>query len=356
MRILITGGAGFVGSNTALKAMERGHFVVSFDNLSRIGSGSNLAELKKKENFLFIEGDITKSTDLDWIPLEPKIDAIIHTAAQPGVPISIKDPLFDFKVNALGALNVLEFARSRGKIPVIFTSTNKCYSCAINDIPSVIEGKRRVWKGEYAKGISENFPVDSGGKEPYSPYGCSKYTADRYMQEYYHTYGVPTVVNRMSCIAGERQMGVEEQGWLSYFVYAKLFNLPLNIYGDGKQVRDILYVGDLAELFLEEIENIETHQGQVYNIGGGPDNALSLLEVIDHLVALEGNLFDLIYQDWRQADHLVYISDISKIAPFWKPKVGAIETVDKIWNWVNAPGNKSRIWKMLRGTIGEKIG
>ena len=350
MKVLITGGCGFVGSNAAIKFIERGHEVIAFDNLSRKGSEFNLEELKHLKGFHFIMGDIRKMEDFDQIP---EVDGIIHTAAQPGVPTSINDPRYDFEVNAQGTFNVLEYAR-REKTPTIFCSTNKCYSCEINNIRAEINGDRRVWPEKYVNGIPEDFPVGAGGKAAYSPYGCSKYLGDRYCQEYFNTYGVPTVVNRMSCIAGERQMGFEEQGWLAWFVYARIFDLRVNIYGDGKQVRDVLYVGDLADLFLEELTNIEFHKGQVYNIGGGPENAVSLIEVLDHLVALDGSTFLTTYQDWRPADHLIYISDIRKISKYWEPKVGAIETVDKIWNWANIPENKSKIWKMLQGVIGGK--
>ncbi len=348
MKILITGGCGFVGSNVARYALGRGHEVVAFDNLVRIGSRSNLDEFKAENNFLFIEGDVREQADFE---AAPEVDAVIHTAAQPGVPTSMRNPRYDFEVNALGTFNVLEFARERGLLPLIFTSTNKCYSCEVNEIGVEMAQNGRVFTGEYRGGIPEGFPVDSAGKAAYSPYGCSKYTGDRYCQEYWHTYEVPTVVNRMSCIAGERQMGVEEQGWVAWFAYAKMFHINLNIFGDGKQTRDVLYVGDLARLFLEELEHIDRHRGQVYNVGGGPDKMISLQGVIDHLVDLEGSLFDITYHEWRQADHLAYYTDITKVSEFWQPEIGPIETVDRIWDW--AGRNRSRIWRMLKKTLGE---
>lgn len=328
-KILIAGGAGFIGTNIAEVALKRGHGVVVFDNFVRPGVEENVPYLAKF-GAKIIRGDIRFTDDLARLP---KIDAIINLAANPGIPWSMKWPLYDFSVNALGALHLLELARKRGNIPVLFASTNKVYSEEINEIPMVERKTRYVWKDKKFKGINEEFPMESAGKYPHSPYGCSKAAADLYHQEYFHIYGVPTVVNRMSCIYGLYQKGVEDQGWLWWFVKAKKKNLPLNIYGNGKQVRDALFGTDLAELYLEQLENIKKHQGQVYNVGGGPKNTVSLLEVIDYLNKKGGKKLKLKFFDWRPADHRIYISDISKVTSRskWKPTTTVWQGIDKMW-------------------------
>lgn len=348
MKILVTGCCGFIGSNFALKAMEQNHEIIAFDNLSRLGTEYNLAELRKNDHFFLIRGDIRCREDFDKIP---KVDAVIHLAAQSGVPWSMRLPRFDFEINARGTLNVLEFARDRGNIPLVYSSTNKVYSEQVNDLPRIEKETRFEWKID--KGIREDFPVDSAGKYPRSPYGCSKYMGDTYCTEYYHMYGVPTVVNRMSCIAGEWQQGCEDQGWMAWFVMVKMFDAYLTIYGNGKQVRDVLYVGELADLYLEQLQNIDTYKGTVYNIGGGPENTVSLIEVMEHLVALDGRNFKLLYKDWRPADHFIYISDLSKIKEHWRPKINPIETVDHIWNWAQA--HRRTVWEVFRQSLAYQV-
>lgn len=348
MKILITGGAGFIGTNVALKAMEQAHEVFVFDNLSRLGAEFNLVELSKQRLFHLIRGDVRNRSDFERIP---EVEGVIHLAANPGIPWSINWPRYDFEVNALGTLNVLEFARKKGKLPVVYSSSNKVFSEAINEIEMEERETRYVWK-EMKDGISENFPTDSAGKYPHSPYGVSKLTGDLYMQEYYHIYGVPSVVNRQSCIAGEWQQGVEDQGWVAWFCFAKMFDSVINIYGNGKQVRDILYVGELADLYLEQLQNISIHKGEVYNIGGGPENTSSLIEIMNHLVELDGRQFKIVYQNWRPADHRIYISSLKKIEKYWKPKITPRETVDRIWEWANR--HKGEIWKVFKEGIAMK--
>ena len=349
MKILITGGVGFIGTNTALKAMEQGHEIIAFDNLSRLGTEFNLMELQKHKNFFFVRGDIRNTEDFKRIP---EVDAIIALAANPGIPWSINWPRYDFEVNALGTLNTLEFARERGNIPVIFSSTNKVYSEEINEIPMKMGHTRYYWTDipKY-QGIPETYPIDSRGKYPKSPYGCSKYTGDMYCQEYYHIYGVPTVVNRQSCIAGKWQQGCEDQGWMAWFVFAKMFNSLITIYGNGFQVRDVLYADDLAQLYLLELENIDKCKGSVYNVGGGMKNTTSLIEAMEHIVALDGRNFNIIYKDWRLADQRIYISDISKVEGElgWRPTTSPIETIDHIWNW--ASSNRKNIWSVFKEIV-----
>ncbi len=328
-RILIAGGAGFIGTNLTEVATKRGHGVVVFDNFVRPGVEENLVHLKKF-GAQVIRGDVRSFHDLSRLP---KVDAIINVAANPGIPWSMKWPLYDFKVNAMGALNLLELARKR-MIPAIFASTNKIYSDEVNDFPLVEKKTRYVWKDKKFKGINEGFPMDSAGKHPHSPYGCSKATADLYHQEYFHIYGVPTVVNRMSCIYGLYQKGVEDQGWLWWFVEAKKKNKPLNIYGNGKQVRDALFGTDLAKLYIEELEDIKKHQGQVYNVGGGVKHTVSLIEVIEYLNKKGGKPLKLKFHGWRQADHKVYVSDITKVTSRtkWAPETSVWEGIDRMWD------------------------
>lgn len=343
--LIITGGCGFIGTNIALHAREKGYNVICFDSLVRPLSEENLPILKKAGAEI-VRGDVRNPHDLERLP--KPVNAIIHLGANPGIPWSINWPIYDFTTNALGTLNVLEFSRLNGKFPVIFASTNKVYSEEINLVPVKPKGKRYVWDfskvnkkkirsavlaGITKYGVNEDFPMDSSGRYPHSPYGASKATADLYCQEYYHIYGVPTVVNRMSCIYGLYQKGVEDQGWTDWFVRAKITNQPLNIYGDGRQVRDALFGTDLAELYIKELENIDKVCGQVFNVGGGIKNTISLLEAIDHLNNKGGRPLKPKFKPWRPADQKIYITDIEKVSKMlkWKPKIGVLEGIDKIW-------------------------
>ncbi len=326
MKILVTGGAGFIGTNICLKALEKGHKVIAFDSLIRKGVEDNILDDK---NYTLIRGDVRSKEDLKRIG---KIDGVFHLAANPGIPWSINNPMYDFEVNAGGTLNLLELARER-KVPLIYASTNKVYSDKVNTIP-LVEGKTR-YSYKDTKGIKETFPLDAQGRFSHSPYGCSKLAGDIYCQEYFHTFGVQTVVNRMSCIYGQHQMGVSDQGWVAWFMIAKLLNLPLTIYGDGKQVRDCLYGEDVAELYLMELENIKTHAGQVYNIGGGPENTISVNELISWIDEYGGKMKKT-YTKWRPADHKVYISDITKISKYWKPKTSLELGLTETFDWVEA--------------------
>lgn len=318
MRILVVGGAGFIGTNIAKEAVSRGHDVVIFDSLMRNLSEQNIGLVKAD----FVRGDIRVYQDLELI--NGKVDAIINLAANAGVPISIRNPLYDFQINAMGALNVLEYSRRNGKVPVIFASTNKIYSEEINELPFIETETRYEWTDKDYLGINENFPMDSRGKYPHSPYGASKASADLYHQEYFHIYDVPTVINRMSCIYGYYQKGVADQGWIDHFIRQIAFkDGRLEIYGSGKQVRDMLWGGDVARLYLDELENIDKTKGQVFNVGGGINNTLSINEAITHIEALTGKKAKLTYYDKRQADQDIYITDISKVTKTldWTPTV-----------------------------------
>ncbi len=316
-RIVIFGGAGFIGTNVALKALEKGYEVVIFDSLIRSGTEENYEILKDKTTF--IRGDVRNPEDFWRIG---KVDAAINFAANPGIPWSIENPMFDFQTNAYGALNVLEFSRNNGQFPVILASTNKVYSEEVNEIPLHEKSTRYGWSGENVYGIKETFPLDAQGRYAHSPYGCSKIAADMYTQEYYHLYGIPTVINRMSCIYGLHQKGVADQGWVDHFVRKILLgDGKIDIFGDGKQVRDMLFGEDVAELYLKELEMIDQVKGQVFNVGGSVHFNISLIESLELIKKLTGKDFTITYHPWRHADQKVYLSDTRKVEKVmgWKP-------------------------------------
>lgn len=256
---------------------------------------------------------------------------IIHTAAQVAVTASITDPRMDFEINALGTFNVIEAARLNDSA-LVFCSTNKVYGENVNKI-EVAERETRYEFADprYKNGIPETFPIDLIS---HSPYGCSKLAADIYVQDYAHTYGLKTGVFRMSCIYGERQFGVEDQGWVAWFVIATLTGRPITIYGDGKQVRDVLHVSDLVYAFDRFMNS--TQKQEVFNIGGGPRNTLSLLELLELLRDFTGKTPRVSYASWRPADQKVYISDISRLAEKlgWQPTVRPRDGVNGLISWV----------------------
>jgi CDP-paratose 2-epimerase len=330
-KIAVFGGCGFVGTNICLLARKRGWEVIAFDNLIRKDTEENIPHLTKSGVNL-IRGDIRNYVDFDRLPKD--LDGIFNLAANPGIPWSLEYPAYDFQTNAMGALNVLEYSRNNGNIPVIFASTNKVYSEEINEYP-LIEGEERYdlkaepsykTKGISSEGIAETFPMDSVGRYPHSPYGVSKSAADLLHQEYFHAFKVPTVINRMSCIYGEYQKGVADQGWASHFVRTLVQgDGKVDIFGDGKQVRDMLWGGDVAELYLKELEQIREVAGEVFNVGGGVKNTLSLIEALSLIEGIYGKQFETKFHDWRHADQKVYISDITKVtsnkALNWSPKI-----------------------------------
>jgi CDP-paratose 2-epimerase len=331
-RILITGGAGFIGSNLANYFISHGHSVIVFDNLSRKGVSHNLEWLRTQhgENFTFIEGDVRDEYSV--LKAAKGIQVIYHTAGQTAVTTSITNPRHDFEVNALGTFNVLEAARSVGDDPIlIFTSTNKVYG-GMEDV-GIIEKNTRYIYENLQFGINETRPLDF-----HSPYGCSKGAADQYVHDYARIYGLKTVVFRMSAIYGPRQFGMEDQAWLAYFVIAAVKGWPLTIYGNGKQVRDILFIDDLVQAFLMASENIQTTAGKIYNIGGGPDNTISIWKEFDPLMQklVESPGFTLRFSDWRPGDQKIYISDTRKAQNDfgWRPLVPVEEGLKRISEWV----------------------
>lgn len=333
-KILISGGTGFLGTNISRKFLREGWKVIALDNLKRRGVENNII---KHENYSFVHGDIRNKSDLKDLG---DFHGIINLAANPGIPWSIKNPLYDFEVNAMGALNMLELARRR-KIPFVQASTNKVYSDAICKV-NLIESEKRYdfADSEFEHGVKTSFPMDSYGHHPHSPYGVSKCTADLYAQEYYHIYNVPTTVFRMSCLYGKYQIGVEDQGWVAWFMIAKILGKPLNIFGDGKQVRDLLYGDDIAELYYKAIVHNEDFAGKVFNVGGGKENSLSLLETIEKIYEIEDELgvgkeaFELTFLPWRPADHKVYISDIRPLTNLWSPNTKVKDGLTQTYKWL----------------------
>ena len=304
--ILITGGAGFIGSNLADRLAGEGHPVAVFDALSRPGVERNLAWLKARHGSRVssIIADVRNEDAVARAACNAK--AVVHMAAQVAVTTSLVDPREDFDINVRGTINVLDAIRTRGEpVPVIFASTNKVYG-DLGDFEFDTLHDRYEPKAFIARrGIDESRPLDF-----HTPYGCSKGAADQYVLDYCRSFGIPTVVFRMSCIYGQRQMGTEDQGWVAHFLIRALERKPVTIYGDGKQVRDVLDVGDAVNAYIGALQNIEDVQGHVFNLGGGPANAISLLELIDEIDAVIGREVDLEFEDWRQGDQRWYVSDI----------------------------------------------
>jgi CDP-paratose 2-epimerase len=329
MNILITGGAGFIGTHLASHFLGRGDRVAIFDNLSRHGSAKNLQWLQEKFPAIeFIRGDVREAAEI--ARAAQGREAVFHLAAQVAVTTSVTNPREDFEINAIGTFNVLEAARASGLNPiVIYSSTNKVYGGM--EEAKVAEEPTRYRLADLPQGVAESWPLDF-----HSPYGCSKGSGDQYVRDYARIYGLPTVVFRQSAIYGERQFGVEDQGWLAHFVISATLGRPINIYGDGKQVRDMLYVGDLVRAFERAVERIAEVRGRVYNIGGGPGFTLTIWsETGPMLEALCGRKLDVRYGNWRPGDQKIYVSDIRKAMRDldWKPEVAPKEGLSRLWQW-----------------------
>lgn len=305
--ILITGGAGFIGSNLADRFASDGHEVLVFDALSRPGVEINLRWLKSRHGSRIssLIADVRDEDEVARAAADAK--AVFHMAAQVAVTTSIFDPRDDFETNVRGTIHVLDAIRARREpVPVIFASTNKVYG-DFADIDFERLENRYVPAGAIARrGISEARPLDF-----HTPYGCSKGSADQYVLDYARSYGIPTAVFRMSCIYGRRQMGTEDQGWVAHFLIRALAGEPIIIYGDGRQVRDILDIGDAVEAYARALDRIESIQGRAFNLGGGPANAVSLLQLTDEIRRITGRKTELKFEDWRQGDQRWYVSDTS---------------------------------------------
>jgi CDP-paratose 2-epimerase len=341
MRVLITGGAGLVGSHCAefFALSNSKNKVTVLDNLMRsqiFGYDKDSVEfnwnyLKKFNNIERIKGDVRNEKDVARA-IGSGVDVLIHTAGQPGVPSSVRIPLEDFSINAFGTLNVIEAARRKSKDTVIiYCSTNKVYGENVDKMPLVEKDKRYTFKD--ISGVTEDMCTDLTG---HTPYGVSKLVGDLYVQEYSYIYEMRTAVFRMSCTYGTRQFGFEDQGWVAWFIIATLFNKPVTIYGNGKQVRDMLYVDDLVDAFSRFI-NSDLERG-LFNIGGGPENTISLLEFLDELELVTGRRPRVNFADWRPSDQKVYITDTSKLENTlnWKIKTPVKEGIRELVDWVKA--------------------
>ena len=338
-QILIAGGAGFIGSNLAEHNIARNNKVTVFDNLSRPGGGSNrnihylLSKYQDNPNFCFVEGDVRNFNQIQEAMIGT--DVVFHVAAQTAMTTSIEDPIEDFEINARGTFNVLEAARQSSSPPIlIYTSTNKVYGDLTRKPVALIEKEKR-WDfahEEYSEGIDEYYPLDFEG-----PYGCSKGIGDAYCLDYARTFGLKTVVFRMSAIYGVGQHPTEDQGWVAWLIRRAMEKKLITIYGDGKQVRDILFIDDLVNAFDKALENIEKIKGQAYNMGGGRANSLSILELLEFI---ENDLGikspEVAFAPWRRADQKVYISNTNKAKRElgWKPEVNMEEGIRRLYEWM----------------------
>ncbi|MBW2974632.1 NAD-dependent epimerase/dehydratase family protein [Candidatus Woesearchaeota archaeon] len=335
MNILVTGGKGFIGSHIAEFFAGKGNNITVVDNSSRMRMLGGFARYDFNERYLqslknvrVAEGDVADSALMDR--LSQGVDAVFHTAAQVTVTKSISDPFSDFNANAAGTFNVLEAARKNDVKTVVYCSTNKVYGENVNKA-GLVEGENRYgFDSEFKDGIPESFSTDLCS---HTPYGSSKLCGDIYCQDYAKLYGLKTGVFRMSCIYGPRQLGMADQGWVAWFIIATLLGKEITIHGDGKQIRDVLYISDLLELFDRFLKS-QIKRG-VFNIGGGKENCLSLLELLGLLQGLTGKRSRVDYTGWRASDQRVYISDISKARNElgWSPKVNPAEGVRKVVGW-----------------------
>jgi CDP-paratose 2-epimerase len=337
LNYFITGGAGFIGSNYVQRLLERGEKVTIYDNLSRAGAPRNLAWLKEtfgESAFKLVVGDVRDAGLLAVSAREANV--IVHLAAQVAVTTSVVKPREDFEINAGGTFNVLEAARLNERKPVVlYTSTNKVYG-GMEDVRLVEKDTR--WEYESLPfGAPETQPLDF-----HSPYGCSKGTGDQYVRDYARIYDLPTVVVRQSCIYGPRQFGVEDQGWVAWMVIAAVTGRSITIYGDGKQIRDLLHVHDLMDAYDSAIKNIDKVRGEVFNLGGGPVNTLSIwTEFGPMLEKLLGKSIPVARSDWRPGDQKVFVADIRKAEKElgWKPKINVESGVKQLFDWVSANKN-----------------
>jgi len=330
---LVTGGAGFIGSNFVHRLLKRGEQVTIYDNLSRAGAPRNLTWLEQefgRDSFRLIVGDI-RNADL-LAESARDADVIAHLAGQVAVTTSVTDPRQDFECNALGTFNALEAARLSRRDPVfLYASTNKVYG-GMEDVP-VVEDATRWRYADLPNGCPETQPLDF-----HSPYGCSKGAGDQYVRDYARIYGLRSVVFRQSCIYGPRQFGVEDQGWLAWMTIAAVIGRQITIYGDGKQVRDVLHVDDLLNGYDLAVSKIGAAAGQIYNMGGGPRNVLAVWSEFGPLLErLLGHQIHVGHSDWRPGDQRVFYADTGKAREElgWEPKIDLERGIEALFRWVN---------------------
>lgn len=332
--VLITGGAGFIGTNLASRLLGSGHRITILDNLSRIGVERNVDWLQHTYGF---DVELVRADVRDKTAVRQAVDrssAVFHFAAQTAVTTSLVHPAEDFDVNARGTLNVLEAIRqSPHRPPVFLTSTNKVYG-DLADLTVRSNGKREEPEDVTLRtfGFNEQHQLRF-----HSPYGCSKGTADQYVLDYAHSFGLKSVVFRMSCIYGPHQFGTEDQGWVAHFLISALRGDTITIYGSGRQVRDILYIDDLVDALLLAWRNIDKLSGEAFNIGGGPGNSISLLELLDWIGHIHGESPSIHFGRRRVGDQRFYLSDTRKFESRtgWSPKVGSQDGLTRLWEWLS---------------------
>jgi CDP-paratose 2-epimerase len=331
--VLITGGAGFIGCNLAHRLLREGRRVIVFDNLSRNGVTRNLRWLREQHGEA-VEAVIADVRDPEAVQRAvARAGQVFHFAAQVAVTTSLDDPVNDFSVNGRGTINVLEaIRRSRHRPPLVFTSTNKVYG-GLDDVALADTGARYTPTDATlaAEGVGESRPLDF-----HSPYGCSKGTADQYVRDYARSFGLQTVVFRMSCIYGPHQFGTEDQGWVAHFLIRALDGEPIVLYGDGKQVRDILFVEDLVNALVLAQRNVRRISGQAFNIGGGAANTTSLIELLELIGDIHGAKPDIVLRGWRTGDQRYYVSNTARFrsATGWSPAVGVRDGVRRLYQWL----------------------
>ena len=334
MRVLITGGCGFLGANIAAELLIRKIPVAIIDDLSRLGSAENLSWLKKHGQFFFNQIDIRDYQKCFEIFNQFNPDVIFHLAGQVAMTTSIAQPRLDFEINALGTLNVLEATRNIcPKSAFIYSSTNKVYG-DLSNINS-IEGLTRYIYPEYPKGLPESIQINF-----HSPYGCSKGAADQYVLDYARIYGLKTVVFRHSSMYGSRQYATSDQGWIGWFckeaIRQSIDDKPIKIHGNGKQVRDLLYCDDMVSIYLAAAKNIDLLAGEAYNIGGGIENSYSLIELFGALEDILNYSLNWEGSEPRISDQLVFIADMTKIQSLieWEPRVRKEVGLRKMISWL----------------------
>lgn len=331
MRVLITGGAGFIGVHAAYRFAAE-HDVTILDNLSRHGTEANLKWLAESRKVNFQKIDIRNAEAVRECVKNVKPDAVLHLAAQVAVTTSVTDPRTDFEINALGTLNVLEAVRHEAPhAAFIYSSTNKVYGELPEFGTELIDGRYQYIRNK--EGVTE-----TQGLNFHSPYGCSKGAADQYVRDYARIYGLRSVVFRQSCIYGTRQFGVEDQGWIAWFTIRAVLNKAVTIYGDGRQVRDVLWVEDLVDAYELALAKIDRVKGKIFNMGGGPNRQYSLLELVSYLGELNGRALEHSFGDWRPGDQKAFVANVTfaEHELGWKAKVDPREGVAAIFNWVKA--------------------
>jgi CDP-paratose 2-epimerase len=329
--ILITGGAGFIGVNSAEHFASKGWRIAVLDNLSRPGTEENLRWLQERTSLHFERADVRDGAACAQIVQRMQPDVVLHLAAQVAVTTSVATPREDFEINALGTFNMLEAVRTRSPESFFITaSTNKVYGKM--ETVEVVERNGRYEYRDLARGVDEKRPLDF-----HSPYGCSKGSADQYTIDYSRIFGLQAVCMRQSCIYGTRQFGIEDQGWVAWFTIAAILGKPITIYGDGKQIRDVLHVRDLARAYEAAIDHRTAVSGQAFNVGGGTGNTLSLIELLNLLESDLGIRIPLRWDDWRPGDQRVFVCDLSKANAQlgWEPAIGVRQGVRQLSAWVN---------------------